>query len=251
MSLFMATSGCTHSRGEQYGWVVERPAPVLAAGPAWGPAPIEPAVAHRAWNVSVDPDPPRRTPLHIPPRGHHEVMELLSRDKALAERNPLPARAREPETASKLVATQPVDVKPAAAVLNEPPGGSSAPRAAAPVGAATTVKPTTVPPAKAEVRIPADLLERVEMLLGMGNVQAARELLEPHARARHPEALLHLGRTYDPVALTALHLVSRGVADPERAIELYTQAIDAGSSPARARLDELRRAPPAAAASKS
>lgn len=73
----------------------------------------------------------------------------------------------------------------------------------------------------------------------IGNVQGARELLEP-AGARSAEALSELARTYDPVELGRFTLVAPGTANPTRAVELYTEAAAKGSSSAKARLDRLQ-----------
>jgi TPR repeat protein len=98
------------------------------------------------------------------------------------------------------------------------------------------------PKAKAPIESTAALFERVNLLLRIGNVQGARALLADAVKARSPEAIAELGRTYDPNEL-APFLVPPGMADPAKAAELYAEAARLGSAVARTRLERLNAAP--------
>ena len=70
----------------------------------------------------------------------------------------------------------------------------------------------------------------------------ATTLLEASAKAKHPEALAELGKTYDPIELERF-LVPAGTADPAKAVELYTEAARLGSLAGKIRLERLQAAP--------
>jgi hypothetical protein len=79
------------------------------------------------------------------------------------------------------------------------------------------------------------LIGRSEKLLGEGNVEAARFLLQPAAEAHNARAALALGTTYDPIMLAILQ--ARGVtADASLAFDWYRKAQQFGSQEAQQRL---------------
>lgn len=86
------------------------------------------------------------------------------------------------------------------------------------------------------------VIEQAELFLRIGNISGARRALEPLARAKNPDALAELGKTYDPIELQKF-LVPPGVADPVRATEYYTEAARLGSSIARSRMERLNPKP--------
>jgi hypothetical protein len=82
------------------------------------------------------------------------------------------------------------------------------------------------------------LIGRSEKLLSQGQVEAARLLLLPGAKARHARAALALGATYDPIMLAIFR--ARGVtADVSIALDWYRKASEFGSQKAQQRLNLL------------
>jgi TPR repeat protein len=96
------------------------------------------------------------------------------------------------------------------------------------------------PPAR---RIDADelamLLKRAKGLLAIGDITAARLLLERAADAQEAEAALMLGGTYDPQVLGTQDMRSI-TPDPATARLWYQKAVQLGSSDARRYLSQIR-----------
>lgn len=90
----------------------------------------------------------------------------------------------------------------------------------------------------------AAMVERSELLLRIGNVTDAREVLMPGVTAGNVNAIVALAKTYDPLELRAF-LVPPGTSDATKAAELYTEAARLGSLEARQKLERLKGAPPA------
>lgn len=86
------------------------------------------------------------------------------------------------------------------------------------------------------------IIEQAELNLRIGNVTAARAVLEPLVAAKHPEALAEMGKTYDPIELEKF-LVPPGTADITKAIALYSESARLGSLVGKIRLDRLTAAP--------
>ncbi|WP_018263867.1 hypothetical protein [Methylobacterium sp. WSM2598] len=87
----------------------------------------------------------------------------------------------------------------------------------------------------------AALLARARGAVKLGDIAAARRLLEHAAADNHPLVLEALAETYDPSRLSAWRV--KGVkADVARALTLYRSAASAGSASAAARLTSLERA---------
>ena len=112
-----------------------------------------------------------------------------------------------------------------------------APVAAAPIVAAA---PTAAPPARA---IDADelaaLLKRARSLIAIGDIAAARLLLERAADAREASAALLLAQTYDPAVLGAPDMRSI-TPDPAMARDWYRKAAQFGSPEAQQRLAQIQ-----------
>lgn len=121
---------------------------------------------------------------------------------------------------------------PKAAAQQVPPGPlpGKGKQPQAPLGTADQLgAPSTV----------AAMIERAELLLRIGNVYEAREVLAPGVNSSSPEAITALAKTYDPNELKAF-LVPPGTSDVGKATELYTEAARLGSLDARRRLERLR-----------
>jgi len=112
-----------------------------------------------------------------------------------------------------------------------------APVAAAPIVAAA---PTAAPPARA---IDADelaaLLKRARSLIAIGDIAAARLLLERAADAQEASAALLLAQTYDPAVLGAPDMRSI-TPDPATARGWYQKAARYGSQEAQQRLAQMQ-----------
>lgn len=84
----------------------------------------------------------------------------------------------------------------------------------------------------------AGLMTRARSLLGVGDIAAARLLLERAANARDATAALLLAQTYDPAVLGTNDTRSI-IADPAAARDWYQRAASLGSAEARQRLGQL------------
>ncbi|TAJ85430.1 hypothetical protein [Reyranella sp.] len=82
------------------------------------------------------------------------------------------------------------------------------------------------------------LMKRANVLIGQGNIGAARVVLEHAAEPGSAAALYSLAETYDPVALAKWGAVGTQ-PDVAKARDLYAQALAAGVLEARARLAAL------------
>lgn len=85
----------------------------------------------------------------------------------------------------------------------------------------------------------AGLLKRAKGLLAVGDIAAARLLLERAADAQEAEAALMLGTSYDPLIIGNQDMRSI-TPDPAMARQWYQKAAALGSADARRRLSELR-----------
>ncbi len=85
----------------------------------------------------------------------------------------------------------------------------------------------------------ARLMARASLLLGQGNIGAARTVLERAAETGSAPALFALAETYDPVVLSAWGTVGTQV-DFAKARELYAKALAGGVVEAKDRLNALR-----------
>jgi hypothetical protein len=84
------------------------------------------------------------------------------------------------------------------------------------------------------------LMARANQLLAMGDVAAARIVLDRAAELGDTQALFALAETYDPFSLSAWGTLGTQ-ADAAKAQELYAKALAAGIQKARDRIDALRK----------
>ena len=113
-------------------------------------------------------------------------------------------------------------------------------------GQVAAVAPVAPPPqaaAPAVRRMDADelagLLKRAKSLLAVGDISAARLLLERAADAQEAEAALMLGTTYDPLVIGNQDMRSI-TPDPAMARQWYQKAAALGSADARRRLSQIQ-----------
>jgi hypothetical protein len=85
----------------------------------------------------------------------------------------------------------------------------------------------------------AGLLRRAKSLLAVGDISAARLLLERAADAQEAEAALMLGTTYDPLVIGNQDMRSI-TPDPAMARQWYQKAAALGSADARRRLSQIQ-----------
>jgi TPR repeat protein len=85
----------------------------------------------------------------------------------------------------------------------------------------------------------AGLLKRAKSLLAVGDISAARLLLERAADAQEAEAALMLGTTYDPLVIGNQDMRSI-TPDPAMARQWYQKAAALGSADARRRLSQIQ-----------
>jgi TPR repeat protein len=84
----------------------------------------------------------------------------------------------------------------------------------------------------------AGLMTRARSLIGIGDIAAARLLLERAANAKDANAALLLAQTYDPAVLGTSDARSI-IADASVARDWYQRAASLGSAEARQRLGRL------------
>lgn len=115
-------------------------------------------------------------------------------------------------------------------------------QAPAPVPAPVAAQPAPPPPPEPVRTLDADtlagLMTRARSLIGVGDIAAARLLLERAANARDATAALLLAQTYDPAVLGTNDTRSV-IADPAAARDWYQRAASLGSAEARQRLSQL------------
>jgi hypothetical protein len=122
-----------------------------------------------------------------------------------------------------------------------PPAPSAAPPPAP--SAAAQAAPPAAPPAPPVRRLSPDelgtLLKRANGLLAIGDIAAARLLLERAADAQEADAALLLARTYDPLVLGTKD--TRAITpDPAQARIWYRRAAELGSQHAQQRLTQMQ-----------
>ena len=100
--------------------------------------------------------------------------------------------------------------------------------------------PASSPPAKTlDPDTLAGLMTRANGLMAIGDIAAARLLLERAANAQDPVAAFVLAQTYDPAVLGTRDTRSI-TADPAAARNWYQKAAQLGSTEARQRLSQLQ-----------
>jgi TPR repeat protein len=118
-----------------------------------------------------------------------------------------------------------------------------APAAAAPMAAAAPIAAALAAAPPAARTIDADelaaLLKRARSLIEIGDIAAARLLLERAAGAREASAALLLAQTYDPAVLGTPDMRSI-TPDPAMARDWYHKAAQFGSPEAQQRLAQIQ-----------
>ena len=227
----MFATGCTHDR---YGIDHRFPAPRVVPAKHERAQPTVRKSSRRIGPVAAKPvavvDKP--APLRVP-------------EPRLAEIPQRPA-APPPNRQSDTLASPATDMAnaPTSLPVAASPAAKPAKQAATEAVPAAEARPSTVV-RRAAPETPASIgsaIEQAELYLRIGHIAGARGVLESFVKAKHPEALAELGKTYDPIEL-AKFLVAPGVADAQRAIELYTEAARLGSQVAKLRLERLQAAP--------
>ncbi|MBR0715392.1 hypothetical protein [Bradyrhizobium liaoningense] len=110
----------------------------------------------------------------------------------------------------------------------------------APAPAAAPAPPPTPPVAKTlDADTLAGLMTRAKSLIAIGDISAARLLLERAANAQDAAAAFMLGQTFDPAVLGTKDTRSI-TADPAAARDWYQKAAKLGSAEARQRLTQLQ-----------
>ncbi|HZR86190.1 MAG TPA: hypothetical protein VFB02_05260 [Bradyrhizobium sp.] len=134
---------------------------------------------------------------------------------------------------SALQARAPVAVAPPAAPQAVAPPAAEAPMPQAPAPQAA------VPQVKhIDARELATLMKRARDMLGMGDIPAARLLLERAAEGQDANAALMLARTYDPAVLGTSD-VRNITPEPDKARTWYQRAAKLGSAEAQRVLAQL------------
>jgi TPR repeat protein len=130
----------------------------------------------------------------------------------------------------------PAAASPQAAAPQATTPQDAAPQAAAPVAAAPPSAPTTT--RHIDSGELATLMKRANDMLSMGDIPAARLLLERAADAQDASAALLLARTYDPQVLGNAD-VRNITPEPAKARAWYQKAAQYGSPEAQRRLAQL------------
>ncbi len=172
----------------------------------------------------------------------------LRAEPPLAPPSPVKAAAKpslphiiEPALASEPAAVESPRVFEPAQPAAEPPAPvpPAAPRqaeAAAPLLASLASPPVALPVAAAAPPLAVEtiqfLLRRGREMLALDDVSAARLLFLRAAEGGSPEAMVELGRTYDPALRS--NLSSPGLSDRAEALRWYRRAAEKGDGAARA-----------------
>jgi hypothetical protein len=185
---------------------------------------------------------------------------IVNAKASLANVTPVPFSGAQQDAVSpapRVATTQPANAEPAAAPdatsRRIQPGqlASASPsrdEIAAAYQTAIKGRVVAVEPATAEATAPArridpdelaTLLKRAKGLLAIGDITAARLLLERAADAQEADAALMLAGTYDPQVLGARDMRSI-TPDPATARLWYQKAAELGSPDARRRLGQIQ-----------
>jgi hypothetical protein len=193
---------------------IKRPAPAASARPAIPPPPPESALA-------------ASRPATPAPVEAGAAMMPVPRASATAP-SIMPVPSQQPPAMAPVVGPNADPTRPA--IASPPPAPGTPP-------AMAQLAPRM--PGYIEAENLRALLERAWSMVSIGNVRGARALLTEAASRGIVEALVALGETYDPAALARRQLRSNSV-DPDKALEIYEQAIAKGSDTARTNRDLLK-----------
>lgn len=156
-------------------------------------------------------------------------------------RLPAPANQALPVRSVTTVAVAPaVAVAPSRAEINSAYQSAMQGRAPAAATPMAVAAPTAAPSARAiDAAELAALLKRARGLIAIGDIAAARLLLERAAGAREASAALLLAQTYDPAVLGTPDMRSI-TPDPAMARDWYRKAAQFGSPEAQQRLAQIQ-----------
>ncbi|TWB07339.1 hypothetical protein [Bradyrhizobium stylosanthis] len=186
---------------------------------------ISPDAASEQAAAAVNAPAARQTPLKDPARVTNAML-------ASADKQELPA----PSTPSREAIATAYQTALQAQTQNQPPVQVQAPT---PAPAPVAAQPAPPEPARTlDADTLAGLMTRARSLIGVGDIAAARLLLERAANAKDATAALLLAQTYDPAVLGTSD--ARSVtADAAAARDWYQRAATLGSAEARQRLARL------------
>jgi hypothetical protein len=157
------------------------------------------------------------------------AMQAASHQPAVRQIPPKdPAPVSDPVTPASVNASSP---------RLETPSAEAAPQSQAP--AARTRNEAAAPSKTLDAETLAALMTRAKSLLALGDIAAARLLLERAANAQNAAAAFLLARTYDPAVLGVRDARSI-TADPVMARDWYRRAASFGSADAQQRLTQLQ-----------
>jgi hypothetical protein len=149
-----------------------------------------------------------------------------------------PARAADPTAASADTRDVPMPATPSREAIAT--AYQSALQAQSPAAAPVAAPPVAPPPAKMlDADTLAALMTRAKGLMAVGDIVAARLLLERAATAQDATAAFMLAQTYDPAVLGTKDTRSI-TADAAAARDWYEKAAQLGSAEARQRLTQLQ-----------
>jgi len=120
--------------------------------------------------------------------------------------------------------------------MSELTANGEIPKAAQTVEVATAAQSVTVEPQDSSEA--TRLIARARILLGQGNISAARTVLERAAETGSALASFALAETYDPLILPTWGTYGT-LGDATKARELYTKAYSSGIQDAKNRVDAL------------
>lgn len=181
---------------------------------------VSSVMANQQAAPSTNMPPARQTPLKDPARVSNPPVQLASADTKDVARPAAPSReaiANAYQTALQAQSPSPAPIQVAA------PAPAPAPLPAKTLDADTL----------------AGLMTRAKNLIGIGDIAAARLLLERAANAQDATAAFMLGQTFDPAVLGTRDTRSI-TADPAAARDWYQKAAQLGSVEARQRLTQLQ-----------
>jgi hypothetical protein len=181
---------------------------------------VSSVMANQPATPPANPAPIRQIPLKDPARVSNSQVQLASADTKEATVPAAPSReaiANAYQTALQAQTPLPAAVPVAA----PPPASAPAP--------AKTLDADTL----------AGLMTRANSLIAIGDISAARLLLERAANAQDATAAFMLGQTFDPAVLGTKDTRSI-TADPAAARDWYQKAAQLGSAEARQRLTQLQ-----------
>jgi hypothetical protein len=179
--------------------------------------------------VSPPPTEARQVPVKDPARVSGP-MQLASADAKEAAAPVTPSReAIASAYQSALQAQTPAPAPVVASPVVASPAPAAAPAPAAPPAPVKTLDADTL----------AGLMTRAKSLMAVGDLAAARLLLERAANAQDANAAFILAQTYDPAVLGTQDTRSI-TADPAAARSWYQKAAQLGSADARQRLSQLQ-----------